>query len=333
VKNSDPELLSIVVPAYNEQDVLVEFHQRVTGVVSGIDANYELIYINDGSTDNTSAILEDLHLKDKHVTILELSRNFGKEIALTAGLYHSRGDATVIIDADLQDPPEVIPELIEYWKQGFDVVYAKRRRRKGESVIKKISAFLFYRVIRNVTRIRIPEDTGDYRLLSRRAVNAVTQIREQHRFMKGIFAWIGFPQKSVYYDRDPRAAGETKWGYWNLWNFALEGITSFTTIPLRLSTYLGFFTAFGAFVYGIYFLVKTLLFGNPVPGYPSLIIIILFLGGIQLIAIGVIGEYLGRIFNETKRRPLYYLNQYMPSEKTQAYIKSCDAPSVVPLQK
>ena len=313
---STRELLSIVVPVFNEQEVILDFHTRVKSVVSSLNFDYEIIYINDGSTDNTSSILNELHLNEENISLLELSRNFGKEIALTAGLDHSQGDAVIIIDADLQDPPEVIPELIENWKQGFDIVYAKRKKRNGESFLKKITAYFFYRVIQKITKINIPEDAGDCRLLSQRAVNAITTMREQHRFLKGLFAWVGFPQKSVLYDRDARAAGKTTWGYWKLWNFALEGITSFTTIPLRLSTYTGFLTAFSALIYGAYIIIKTLLYGDPVPGYPSLAVIILFLGGIQLIAIGIIGEYLGRIFNETKARPLYLLDKYLPSEKT-----------------
>lgn len=322
MENTNPNLISVVVPAYNEQDVLAEFHQRVTAVLTTLNRQFEIIYVNDGSTDGTIALLNRLQEADKHVTIIDLSRNFGKEIALTAGLDHAQGDVTVVIDADLQDPPELIPELIQNWEEGFDVVYAKRRRRSGETVVKKMTAYVFYRLMRKTTKIDIPEDTGDYRLLSRRAVNAVCRMREHHRFMKGVFSWIGYPQKAVLYDRDSRAAGETKWGYWKLWNFALEGITSFTTIPLRLSTYVGFLTAMGAFAYGIFIIVKTLIFGDPVRGYPTLSVLILFLGGVQLMAIGVIGEYLGRIFNETKRRPLYYLNCYKPSEETSGYVET-----------
>jgi len=321
VDNTDLKLISVVVPTYNEQDVIDEFHQRITTVLAALKTDYEIIYVNDGSTDGTAACLNNFYTTDQHVTILELSRNFGKEIALTAGLDHSQGDVTIVIDSDLQDPPELIPELIQTWREGYDVVYAKRRKRSGESLAKKTTAFMFYRMIQKTTNIHIPKDTGDYRLLSRRAVNAVRKMREQHRYMKGIFSWIGFPQKSVFYDRDSRAAGETKWNYWNLWNFALEGITSFTTIPLRLSTYFGFITAFGALGYGTYILIKTLMYGDPVPGYPTLAVTILFLGGIQLIAIGIIGEYLGRIFNETKARPLYYLNCYLPSEKTRGFVE------------
>jgi glycosyltransferase involved in cell wall biosynthesis len=305
-------LISIVIPAYNEQEVLPAFHARLTSAVAELSYAFEIVYINDGSTDATLTILEDLYAKDPRVAIVDLSRNFGKEIALTAGLHNAQGVAVVVIDADLQDPPELIPQLITEWENGFDVVYARRTQRKGETWLKKASATGFYRVIQRLSKVRIPEDTGDFRLLSRRAVEALNTLSEQHRFMKGLFAWIGYKQKAVYYDRDPRFAGKTKWNYWKLWNFAIEGITSFTTAPLKFATYIGFLTAFVAFIYGSYMLVRTLFFGNPVPGYPSLIVIILFLGGVQLMAIGVVGEYVGRIFTETKRRPLYFLNAYKP---------------------
>ena len=282
-------------------------------MLSELPFNFEIVYINDGSTDDTLEIIMQLRTSDSQVTLLDLSRNFGKEIALTAGLQNAIGDAVVVIDADLQDPPELIPELISEWQNGYDVVYAQRTHRKGESLVKRTTAHFFYRIIQRISKISIPEDTGDFRILSRRAVNALNSFDEQHRFMKGLFAWIGYRQKAVHYQRDPRQAGETKWNYWKLWNFAIDGITSFTIAPLKISTYLGLLTAAGAFTYGFYMLIETLIVGNPVPGYPSLIVIILFLGGVQLVAIGILGEYLGRIFNETKRRPLYFVNEYLPS--------------------
>jgi len=269
--------------------------------------------VDDGSTDDTISVMQANRGEDARVIILDLSRNFGKEIALTAGIDHAQGDAVVLIDADLQDPPELIPDFITHWKEGYDVVYATRIAREGETVIKKATARAFYRLMQKVGRVRIPENTGDYRLLSRRSVDSLRQLREHHRFMKGLFAWIGYPQKSVPYQRDARYAGKTKWNYWKLWNFAIEGITSFTTTPLKLATYLGLVTALGAFLYGSYFLLRTLFLGNPVPGYPSLLVTMLFIGGIQLVAIGIIGEYLGRMFNETKNRPLYFLKGYEPS--------------------
>jgi len=312
VTTPTPPLLSVISPVYNEQEVLPAFHARLTQAFADLNYAIEIIYVNDGSTDTSLTVLEDLYTKDSRVALVDLSRNFGKEIALTAGLHKAKGDAIVVIDADLQDPPELIPQLVKEWEKGYDVVYAKRTQRRGESWLKKITATIFYRLMRHVGKVRIPEDTGDFRLLSRRAVDALNTLSEQHRFMKGLFAWIGYKQKAVYFDRDPRYAGVTKWNYWKLWNFALEGITSFTIAPLKFATYIGFLTAFVAFVYGSYMLIRTLLFGNPVPGYPSLIVIILFLGGMQLMAIGVVGEYVGRIFTETKRRPLYFLNNYKP---------------------
>ena len=296
--------------------MLPTFHARLVAVLADLKYDVEILYINDGSTDTTLNILEDLYTRDARVALLDLSRNFGKEIALSAGLHNAHGDAVVVIDADLQDPPEVIPQLIKEWEDGYDVVYAKRAQRRGESWFKKITASIFYRLMQRVGKVKIPEDTGDFRLLSLRAVEALNTLSEHHRFMKGLFAWIGFKQKAVYYDRDPRFAGVTKWNYWKLWNFALEGITSFTTAPLKFATYIGFITAFAAFIYGSYMLIRTLLYGNPVPGYPSLIVIVLFLGGMQLMAIGIVGEYVGRIFTETKRRPLYFLNDYKPRRAT-----------------
>ncbi|HWQ95668.1 MAG TPA: glycosyltransferase family 2 protein, partial [Gammaproteobacteria bacterium] len=272
----------------------------------------EIVFVNDGSTDNTPEVLYRLREQDPRVAVVELSRNFGKEIALTAGLDHAQGEAVVVIDADLQDPPELIPELIKQWREGYDVVYATRVARDGETYLKKATASAFYRLIQNVSRVKIPADTGDFRLLSRRAVDALKQLREQHRFMKGLFSWIGYPQKSVPYRRDPRFAGETKWNYWRLWNLALEGITSFTIAPLKLASYIGVLTSLAAFIYAVRVIYKTLVYGDPVQGYPSLMVVVLFLGGIQLLTLGVIGEYLGRMFDETKGRPLYFTKAYLP---------------------
>ncbi len=283
-------MLSIIVPAYNEQEVLDEFYQRTKSVLTELNSEYELIFVNDGSKDNTLKILEKLHSIDNNIVIIDLSRNFGKEIAMTAGLDYAKGDAVIIIDADLQDPPELIPELVEQWKNGYDNVYAKRVGRQGESLIKKITAHLFYRIINKMSNINIPKDTGDFRLLSRRAVEALKQLPERNRFMKGLYAWIGFPEKAVIYKRDPRFAGDTKWNYWRLWNFALEGITSFSEIPLKLASYFGLLIAFGSFIYGLFIIRETLVYGIDVPGYPSLVVIVLFLGGIQLIFIGILGE-------------------------------------------
>jgi len=308
--------LSIVVPAYNEEEVLRECHQRIADVTANIDGNAELIFVNDGSTDGTLEILQQLKSTDPRIAIVDLSRNFGKEIAMTAGMDHARGDAVVVIDADLQDPPELIPEMIRHWQDGYDVVYAKRTSRAGESALKKVTAYLYYRTIGKLSRVKIPADAGDFRLLSRRAVDALAGLREQHRFMKGLFAWIGYPQKAIPYERHVRHDGKTKWNFRSLWSFAIEGITSFSIMPLKVATYVGVATAFGAFLFGLFLIIQTLLFDNPVAGYPSLMVVVLFLGGIQLIALGIIGEYLGRMFDETKGRPLYLLKGYQAAERS-----------------
>ena len=313
MSTNDDYFLTVVIPVYNEADVLPEFHRRLTACLATLPGRHEILYVNDGSTDTSLDVIQSFG--DPKVACVELSRNFGKEIALTAGLDHARGGAVIVIDADLQDPPELIPELVAKWQEGYDVVYARRTARDGESWLKKTSAFLFYRLIHGVSRVKIPKNTGDFRLLSRRAVDALHQLRESHRFMKGLFAWIGYPQVAVDYHRDPRFAGQTKWNYWQLWNFALEGITSFTITPLKMATYLGLLTAVGSFAYALFVIYKTLMYGDPVQGYPSLMVVILFLGGVQLICLGVIGEYLGRMFNETKRRPLYLVNRYTAPEQ------------------
>ncbi len=302
-------MLSVIIPAYNEEEVLEEFYGRITGALDKIDLPYELIFVNDGSRDRTLSILENICRQDERAVVIDLSRNFGKEIAVSAGIDFAKGDAVVIIDADLQDPPELIPELIAQWRNGYDNVYARRTSRDGESMLKKITSYLFYRVIGRMTNIDIPADTGDFRLLSRRAVDALKQLPERNRFMKGLYSWIGYPSIAVEYRRDPRHAGQTKWNYWKLWNFALEGITSFTEVPLKLASYVGGFIAFAAFCFGMYIIVDTIFYGNEVKGYPSLIVTVLFLGGIQLIFIGILGEYLGRAFTEAKQRPLYFVNK------------------------
>lgn len=309
-------LISVIVPFFNEEDGLVRLHERLNAVLLALPVRSEILYVDDGSTDDGRRIVEQLRSQDPRIALLCLSRNFGKEIAMTAGLDHAAGDAVVIIDADLQDPPELIPQLLEKWREGYDVVYATRMEREGETWLKKASASAFYRVIHHAANFDIPRDTGDFRLLSRRAVDALKRLPEQHRFMKGLFAWIGFRQIGVPYHREPRHAGATKWNYWKLWNFALEGITSFTTAPLRLASYLGGVIALLAFAYGLVIVIDTLVHGNPVPGYPSLMAVVLFLGGIQLIFIGILGEYLGRMFDESKRRPLYLVADYHPSSQS-----------------
>src|SRR5579875_1954129 len=308
-------IVSLVVPCFNEAACLPEFHRRASAAMAVLGTGWEILFVNDGSTDGSLAALCALRDSDPHVALLNLSRNFGKEIALTAGLDHAQGDAIVVIDADLQDPPELIPELVAAWREGYDMVFAQREGRAGESWLKRATAALFYRVMGSVgdRGVCLPRDTGDFRLLSRRAADAVLQLREQHRMMKGLFAWVGFPSTAVPYCREPRASGRTSWSYWRLWNLAIEGITGFTVLPLKLSTYMGLAVAFFAIAFGAQLVFRTLVFGNPVPGYPSLMAVILFLGGVQLTSLGVIGEYLGRIFNETKRRPLYLVECHLPS--------------------
>jgi polyisoprenyl-phosphate glycosyltransferase len=310
---------SVVVPVYNEGEGLLEFHARLRRVMDGVartedGETWEVVYVNDGSSDASLNVLELLRRGDPACAVVNFTRNFGKEIAMTAGLDHAGGAAVVMIDADLQDPPEAIPDLVAAWREGWDMVYAQRRVREGETWLKRTTADAFYRLMQGVGRVRMPRNTGDFRLMSRRVVDALLELREHHRFMKGLFAWVGFPSIAVVYDRAPRYAGKTSFNYWKLWNFALEGITSFTVMPLKVATYLGLATALFAMGYGGIMLLRTLLFGNPVPGYPSLLVVVLFLGGAQLVTLGVIGEYLGRVFNETKRRPLYLVERFEPSQ-------------------
>ena len=303
--------LSIVVPVFNECEVLREFHARLVSVLGNALIEVEIIYVNDGSMDSTQTILTELHRDDHRVVVIQLSRNFGKESAMSAGLDAAQGDAVVVIDADLQDPPEQIPSMLQEWQAGYDVVLMRRRSRAQETWLKRATARAFYRMIGRMATIEIPEDVGDFRLLSRRAVLALRQLPERSRFMKGLFAWIGFPCRELQYDRDGRFAGQSKWNYWRLWNFALEGVTSFSAAPLKLASYVGLGTAVLAFAYGSYFVMKTLLFGDPVQGFPTLVTIVLFLGGLQLMALGIIGEYLARMFVEVKARPLYLIQRKM----------------------
>jgi glycosyltransferase involved in cell wall biosynthesis len=284
----------------------------LAAVLLEVNLASEIIYVNDGSTDFSLRTMLELRAADTRVAVVNLSRNFGKEIAVTAGLDHVSGQAAIVIDADLQDPPEVIKDLVDKWHEGYDVVYARRRQRHGETWLKRKTASMFYRTIRRLGEVAIPEDTGDFRLLNRRCLEALASCRERRRFMKGLFAWIGFQQTAILYDRAPRFAGRTKFNYWRLWNFAIEGITSFTIAPLKLASYAGTFTAVGAFLYGAFIVCRTLVFGRVVPGYASLMTVILFSAGVQLIATGIIGEYIGRIYVESKGRPLYLLDSYAP---------------------
>jgi glycosyltransferase involved in cell wall biosynthesis len=307
-------VFSVVVPAYNEAAVLPAFHRRLAATMDALGAAWELVIVDDGSRDATEAVAEALRQADRRVALLALSRNFGKEIAATAGLDHARGEAVILIDADLQDPPELIPRLVAAWRQGYDMVYAERAERAGDSWLKRHTASAFYRLMRRWGPVELPAQAGDFRLMSRNVVDALLSLREQHRFMKGLYAWVGFRSCGVPYCRGPRVAGRSKWSYWKLWNLALEGITGFSVLPLKLASYLGLAVALFAAGFGGQLVLRTLLFGNQVPGYPSLMAVVLFLGGVQLITLGVIGEYLGRVFNETKHRPLYLVARFEPSE-------------------
>lgn len=305
-------LLSVVVPVHNEEEAICRFDARLHAVLATMPTRAEVIYVNDGSTDRSLARLSELQSQSADIAVLDLSRNFGKEIALAAGLDHARGDAVVIIDADLQDPPELIQTLFAKWQEGFDNVYAQRESRAGDSWVKRATAHAFYRVLNRMSSRPVPVDTGDFRLLSRRAVDALCQLRERSRFMKGLYGWVGFNQVAVAYHRSPRISGNSSFNYWKLWNFSLDGITSFTTVPLRLISYLGLMIAAFSALYGVYIMIKTLLLGNSVAGYPSLIVIVLVLGGVQLLSLGIIGEYLGRLFDEAKARPLYFVRDFSP---------------------
>jgi polyisoprenyl-phosphate glycosyltransferase len=304
--------LSVVVPVYNEEEVLPEFHRRLAAVLDDLAVDSEIVFVNDGSRDGSMTVLAGLNRADARVAVIDLSRNFGKEVAMTAGLDVVRGDAVILIDADLQDPPELISDMLRAWGEGNDVVLMRRKSRAQESWLKKFTARVFYRAMGSIGTVEIPENVGDFRLLSRRTVSALRRFPERTRFMKGLFAWIGFPTTEIEYDRDGRHAGTTKWNYWRLWNFALEGITSFSVVPLKIASYVGLLTALVAFGYAIKVIVKTLLYGDPVAGYPTLVTLVLFLGGLQLMALGLIGEYLARMFIEVKERPLYLVQRHLP---------------------
>ena len=303
------QTLTVVIAAFNEEASLPEMHRRLGVVLDGLDAQASVLYVDDGSRDGTWQVLQTLAADDPRVQLLRLARNFGKELALTAGLDHVETDAALVIDADGQDPPELIPQFVAKWREGFDVVYGTRTRREGESWFKRFTAAAFYRVMSRLSHTPIPPDTGDFRLMSRPVLDALRQLRERQRFMKGLFTWVGFKQVSLPYERAPRLAGGSKFNYWRLWNLALEGITSFSTVPLRLATYVGVLTALGAFAWGLWIVARTLLWDDPVQGWPSLMTVMLFLGGVQLVALGIIGEYLGRLYLEVKQRPLYLVSE------------------------
>lgn len=309
--------LSVIVPYYNEQEVLPELHARLTAVLDQMPETSEIIYIDDGSTDESLHLVNQFTSLSSSIQSVALSRNFGKESAMSAGLEHSNGLAVILIDADLQDPPELIPDMVAKWREGFDVVNMQRSERLGETWFKRKSAAMFYRLLNSMVKSDIPENVGDFRLLAREVVDHINRLPERNRYMKGIFAWPGFKQTTITFQRDARFCGETKWNYFKLFGLAVDGITSFSIRPLRIATVLGGLIAASAFIYGMMIVVKTVLFGDPVTGYPSMMVVQLALGGIQLLSVGVLGEYIGRIFIETKQRPLYLVqsvNQKQPSK-------------------
>lgn len=310
------EFLTVVVAAFNEAEALPALHPRIAAVLdalAGDGIEGHVLYVDDGSRDRTWAVLDDIAAADPRVSVLRLSRNFGKEAALTAGLDRVREGAVIILDADGQDPPELIPQFVAKWREGYDDVHGTRTERDGESWFKRATAHGFYRVMQRLSKTPIPTDTGDFRLLSPRALAALRQLRERHRFMKGLFGWVGFEQVAIAYHREARVAGRSKFNLWKLWNFALEGVTSFSTAPLRVATYLGVLTAVLAFVYALWVVIKAMLWGDPVAGWPTMMTVILLLGGVQLMALGVIGEYLGRLYEESKQRPLYLVDRWRPA--------------------
>lgn len=303
--------ISIIVPAYNEEESLPFLCERLTKLIDSIENyEFEVLFINDGSKDRTLELIKEIREKDKRFCYVNLSRNFGKEVAMLAGLDYAKGDAVIFIDADLQDPPELIPELIKYWEEGYDDVYARRKSREGETFFKKFTSKLYYQVLQKLSKVEIQKDTGDFRLLDRRCVNALRKLRESQRCSKSMFSWIGYKKKEVLFDRDARVAGKTKWNYKKLVDLAIDGITSFTTSPLRLSTYISIPTFITLGVYFIYVIAKSCIIKEAIQAYQAIILLILFFSGIQILLFGIIGEYLGRIFNETKNRPLYLVDEY-----------------------
>lgn len=309
------EYLSIVVPVFNEEETVSLFLERVNPIIDALSIRYEFVFVDDGSTDNTVRILTKIRERVPSIRILCLSRNFGKEAALTAGLEAANGSAVIPMDVDLQDPPELIVDFVKLWRAGYDVVYGQRVSRTSDTGAKRSSAGIFYWVFNKVSSLAIEPNVGDFRLMSRPAVDATLKLRERNRFMKGIFAWVGFRAVGVPYTRPSRAAGTTKFNYWKLWNFALDGLTSFSTAPLRIWTYIGVAVALGAIIYTVIIVLQTMIFGRDVPGYASLMVVMLLIGAVQLISLGVIGEYLGRLYIEAKQRPLYLVRERLGFER------------------
>lgn len=305
------KLITIIIPAYNEEEALPKCLSRITKLIDSEESyDFEVLLIDDGSKDKTVEIIKKKRTEDKRFNYVTFSRNFGKEIAIMAGLDYAKGDAVIFIDADLQDPPEVIPKLIKYWEEGYDDVYAKRRSRKGETWLKKWTSKMYYRILQKMSSVEIQKDTGDFRLLDRRCVNALKKMRETSRNSKSMFSWIGYKKKEVLYDRDPRVAGKTKWKYGRLIDLAIDGITSFTTSPLKISTYIAIPTFIIFIAYFIYAIIKAIVTQIPVQAYQAIILLILFFAAVNIMLFGIIGEYLGRIFKESKSRPLYFVDEY-----------------------
>ena len=303
--------VTIIIPTYNEQDSLPFLYERIEKLINSINNyEFEILFINDGSKDKTLELIKGYREKDNRISYVDFSRNFGKETAMIAGLDYAKGDAVIFMDADLQDPPELIPKMLEYWEQGYDDVYAQRKSRKGETWLKKFTSKMYYRLLQTLTNVEIQKDTGDFRLLDRRCVNALKKLRESQRCSKSMFSWIGYNKKAILYNRDPRIAGQTKWNYRKLKNLAIDGITSFTTSPLRISTYIAIPTFLALFIYFIYVIAKCCVEGVVIQAFQAIILLVLFFSGIQILLFGIVGEYLGRIFNETKNRPLYLIKEY-----------------------
>ncbi|MFB0527080.1 MAG: glycosyltransferase family 2 protein [bacterium] len=306
---SNQIVYSIVVPVFNEKEVLGELYKRITSVMDKLSEPYEIIFVNDGSNDGSFELMKTLHSQDSQVKIINFSRNFGHQIAITAGLDYASGKAVITIDADLQDPPEVIPNLIDKWKEGFDVVYGIREEREGEGIFKLVTARIFYRFLRRITDTNIPADTGDFRLISGKVVESLKNIRERNRFVRGLVSWVGYRQIGVSYKREKRFGGHTKYPLRKMLKFAVDGISSFSFLPLRIASYGGFVISGIGILYAIYVIIVKLFTNKALPGWASLMVAILFLGGVQLITIGIIGEYIARIGEEAKQRPLYIIKE------------------------
>lgn len=323
--------LSVIVPVLNESEGLIEFHRRLTDVLDLQDFDAEILFVNDGSSDDSIDVINYLRERDRRVGVIDLSRRFGKELAMSAGLDHASGDAVILIDADLQDPPEYIPDMVAAWRNGFDVVAMQRADRSVDSLFKRVSARIFYRLLNWLSPVDIPPGVGDFRLLSRRAVDALTRLRERNRYMKGLYAWVGFNYIELPYRREVRHAGDSKWPFTKLLGLAIDGITSFSISPLRLASIAGLATATGALIYGAVIIVKAAVYGGPVGGFSVLMVTITFLASVQLLSIGLLGEYLGRMFLETKRRPMYLIRSAdLPQRLQQAETATSDIAAFQP---